>query len=148
MERKKGKRVEGGADVFNRMMRVVAGVADKCTPLGPTADAYIKAAGKGGCGCEGRKGAGRNRTEGRRRAAGRNPVHHGLCGCALQVYLSHWQNMVVGDMENEIKKRMENDIEEHWPCWGEHREYYIYSIFFCREMGGRVGDIHGASRGY
>lgn len=26
--------------VFNRMMRVVAGVADKCTPLGPTADAY------------------------------------------------------------------------------------------------------------
>ncbi len=66
---------------------------------------------------------------------GEKPVHHGLCGCALQVYLSNWQNMVVGDMENKIKKRMGNDIEKHWRCWGEHREYYIYSIFFCREMG-------------
>lgn len=36
---------EGGGGVFNRMMRVVAGVVDNGTPLGPTADAYIKAAG-------------------------------------------------------------------------------------------------------
>lgn len=34
-----------GGGVFNRMMRVVAGVVDNGTPLGPTADAYIKAAG-------------------------------------------------------------------------------------------------------